>query len=221
MADLRNPRRLPPHPPPRTRVINMREMRQNEPLVPMSRTVNSLSVSSVVNTKAFRDAFEEMPLSRQVSNSLYGQAGRILRAANGTEFEYMAAVDARTGALVADNLGRRPGRKRTGFSPSEMGKIRKCCAGVITIHNHPGGFPPSYRDLFTASSYSFVKGSVVVGHDGSVWFIAVESEVVVDMLAERYNSLKETYADFAEIKAAEWLIEQNKLHRLFEFRRLR
>lgn len=49
--------------------MNMREMGQNEPLVPMSRTVNSLSVSSVVNTKAFLDAFEEMPLSRQVSNS--------------------------------------------------------------------------------------------------------------------------------------------------------
>lgn len=194
--------------------MNMREMGQNEPLVPMSRTVNSLSVSSMVNTKAFRDAFEEMPLSRQVSNSLYRQAGRILRAANGTEFEYMVAVDARTGALVADNLGRRPEVGRTGFRGDEIASVMRRESGVVSIHNHPNSLPPSYRDLIALASFDILKSSVVVGHDGSVWFVSITNGMVAEILEARYNSLKDELAEYAEVKAVEWLLDRELLGKL-------
>lgn len=196
-------------------------MQCKESLVPACGGACRFSVSPIVNTKAYHDAFEEMPVSRSAAQAAYEQAGRILRATNGTEFEHMAAVNARTGKLVADNLGRAPMRARTGFNKEELAKVEACGNGVLIIHNHPASKPPSYRDVITAASYSSIAASVVVGHDGSLWYVSVADENIATSLVDYYNDLKDNKGDLAEALALHAMLKDNERHRLFEWRRLR
>lgn len=199
----------------------MGRMRHEEPLVKMKADRNALSVSPVVNTKEYHDAFEEMPVPKPVAEGAYREAGRILTATDGTEFEHLAAIDARTGALAADNLDAVPTKARaTGFRASDIGKIRAHRDGVVTIHNHPGSKQPSFRDVVTAADNSEVRGSIVVGHDGSVWYVSVSDPSVADRLIACYNDLKGTYGDLAEAYALREFLSKDAGKRV-DWRRLR
>ena len=196
-------------------------MECGESLVPHVRYRNAVSVSPEVNTKAYHDAFERMPIARTAAQGVYRQAGRILIASNNTEFEYLVAVNARTGALVVDNLHRTASRAMTGFNAEEMACVQACRDGVVLVHNHPASKPPSYRDVHTAATYSCVRASVVVGHDGSVWWISVDDAVVAVRLESHYNDYKDDLGDFAEVKALNEVLDDRKLDRLLKVRRLR
>lgn len=196
-------------------------MHCKESLVPACGGACRFSVSPIVNTKAYHDAFEEMPVSRSVAQAAYEQAGRILRATNGTEFEHMVAINARTGVWVVDNLGRVPTRARTAFSRGEMARVEACREGVVLIHNHPASKPPSYQDVHTAASFSAVDASIVLGHDGSVWWVSVSNARIADALESNYNKLKDDLGDYAEVKALKIVLEENMASKRLDWRRLR
>lgn len=199
----------------------MDRMRHEEPLVKMKADRNALSVSPVVNTKEYHDAFEEMPVPKPVAEGAYREAGRILSATDGTEFEHLAAIDARTGKPVADNIGTAPrAARKTGFGGEEMAKVEACPHKVVLIHNHPKSIQPSYRDVMTAAESPDVAGSVVVGHDGSVWYFSVTDPAVAERLERAYNSLKDFLADAAESAAVRMLIESEN-GKAIDWRRLR
>ncbi len=199
----------------------MENMRHKEPLVKMAKDRNALSVSPAVNAKGFHDAFSAMPVPKPVAESAYREAGRILSACDGTEFEHLVAIDARTGVLVADNLDVAPTRARaTGFRNSDIAKIRQCSGGVVTIHNHPGSKQPSFRDVVTAAENAEVRASIVVGHDGSVWYVSVNDPSVADQLLAAYNESKAYLGEFAEQAALKTMLEDDKSN-LIDWRRLR
>lgn len=199
----------------------MKRMRHEEPLVKMKADRNDLSVSPVVNTKEYHDAFEEIPVPKPVAEGAYREAGRILSATDGTEFEHLAAIDARTGKPVADNIGAAPmAARKTGFSNDEMAKVEACPHKVVLIHNHPKSIQPSYRDVMTAAESPHVAGSVVVGHDGSVWYFSVTDPAVAERMEGAYNSLKDFLADAAESAAVRMLIESEN-GKAIDWRRLR
>lgn len=62
---------------------------------------------------------------------------------------------------------------------------------------------------------------MVVGHDGSVWFVSITNGMVAEILEARYNSLKDELAEYAEVKAVEWLLRQRIARQVVEYRRLR
>lgn len=200
---------------------NVYRMEQNESLVKISKKRNSLSVSPAVNTKAFRDAFEALPVPKRVAQSAYEQAGRILRDVDGTGHERLAAIDARTGKVLADSFSRMPLEGKSWLTDDEVAAIRSHRNGVVLIHNHPRSTEPSYADLMAASRNGEVKMSVIVGHDSSVWYVSVDGTEVADRLESYYNSLKDIFGDYAEVKAVDALLAHNEKHRLFEWRRLR
>lgn len=199
----------------------MGAMKHEEPLVKMSKERNGLSVSPAVNTKEFHDAFDAMPLPKAVSESAYEQAGRILRKADGTQKEHLCAVDARTGELLTDNLGMAADNGRTGFTKEQGDTIRACPNGAVMIHNHPSSTRPSITDVITAASESSVKGSVVVGHDGSVWYVSVDNPFVAGLASDLYNQTKQESGDRGGIIALDKLLEENDRHKLFTWRRMR
>ncbi|BAK45422.1 hypothetical protein [Eggerthella sp. YY7918] len=196
-------------------------MECSESLVPLDKKTNALSVSSVVNTKAFHDAFEKMPIPKFVAESAYEQTGRILRATSGTNFEYMVAINARTGELVADNLYRSASEKKTSFNDREMWRVQKCPDRVTIVHNHPSSRPPSYRDVYTAAKEEKISASIIVGHDGSLWYISIGDANIAHQLESAYNARKDYYGNFAENKALDMLLKENETHNLFIWRRLR
>jgi len=182
---------------------------------------NALSVSPVVNTKGYHDAFTEMPIPKPVAEGAYREAGRILSATNGTEFEYLVAIDARTGELVADNFDTAPARTRTtGLRESDVEKIRQCPHGIMTIHNHPSSKQPSFRDVVTAAENNEIRGSIVVGHDGSVWYVSVSNPSVADQLFAAYNDGKDYLGDIAETVALRRVLDKDHDNAI-DWRRMR
>lgn len=199
----------------------MRAMRHDEPLVRLGKERNMFSVSAVVNTKSYHDAFMLAPMPRPVSRSAYVQAGRILQRADGTQFEYLVAVDARTGALVTDNLGCAPkGEGRTGFGAEGKEAVLSCENGVLLLHNHPASTQPSFTDVMTAATYERVRGGVVVGHDGSVWYYAAEG-LDVSLAEALWRSLRASHGDRADAEVLKELLRVGGKRRLIEMRRLR
>lgn len=192
-----------------------------ERLVTLSPHSNAFSVSPVVNTKEYHDAFERMPLAKPVREGAYQQAGRILQAADGTDYEYMAAIDARDGRLVVDNLAREPSRKQTTFSAEEASIASNHRSALVIIHNHPSSSPPSFTDFVMASWNNQVFGSIVIGHDGSVWLISINDNKVFDLIMELRFKYRDAYGDFSEIKAVDDLINYNERRDLFIFRKER
>lgn len=199
----------------------MGRMRHEEPLVKMKAGRNALSVSPVVNTKEYHDAFAQMPVPKPVAEGVYREAGRILSAADGTQHEYLAAVSARTGRPVADNLDMPAEEGRTGFSGAQKEAVATCPDRLVLIHNHPGSTRPSIRDVITAADEEAVAGSVVVGHDGSVWFVSVDDPTIAALAGGLYNRSKQDFGERGGILAMDQLLKLNDKHRLFTWRRLR
>lgn len=196
-------------------------MRHDEPLVKMKADRNALSVSPVVNTKEYHDAFEEMPVPKPVAEGAYREAGRIMSAADGTQHEYLAAVSARTGRLVADNLDMPAEDGHTGFGDAQQEAVGACSDRLVLIHNHPGSTRPSIRDVITAAEEEAVAGSVVVGHDGSVWFVSVDDPTIAAIAEGLYNQARQDFGERGGILAMDQLLKLNDKHRLFTWRRLR
>lgn len=185
-------------------------MRHEEPLVRLGESANALSVSPIVNAKGYHDAFRAMPLPVPVAEAAYRQAGRILSATDGTEFEHLVAIDARTGASVTDNLDVLPMvRRKTAFRESDVDKIRACENSIVLIHNHPMSFQPSFRDVMTAAEHAIVVASIVIGHDGSVWYVAVDDPAIAGELADAYNEYRDYLGDFAESAALRAVVRKD------------
>ena len=196
-------------------------MLQSEPFVKLAKDMNVFSVSPIVNTKEYHDAFEAMPIAKSVREGAYRQAGMLLQAVDGKNIEHQIAINARTGELVVDNLARSGQRGRTGFTVSESEKIIACNDDIVTLHNHPGSKSPSYRDTITASRYQKAKASVVLGHDGSVWYIECGDASIADELERLYDELKNYLGDTAESAALRRLLDEPGIGKRIDFRRLR
>lgn len=194
---------------------SMSSMKHNEPLVKIPKNGNALTVSPKVNTKAYHDAFEALPLPKGVTQSAYEQAGRILQKTSGTQYEHLVAINARTGALLTDNLDMPAKNRRTGFTKKQYDRVASCSEGAILVHNHPQSRPPSFQDVMTAASEPKVKGSIVVGHDGSMWYFSANGVKIADELSRLYNSYKDVIGDRAESRAVKDLIDRG----IIEWRR--
>ena len=187
----------------------MGRMRQEEPLVSLGgREQNGYSVSPSVNTRGYHAAFEKMPVPKPVAEGAYREAGRILERATGENEEFMAAIDAKTGARIVDNLGRAGTARHTYLNDEEMAAIESHRGNVVVIHNHPHSGAPSYGDVVTAARNDRIEGSVVVGHDGSVWFISASNPSIADKLERVYNAAKDALGDNAQLYALDSLIKR-------------
>lgn len=186
-------------------------MNHDEPLVIINRrNQNGFTVSNAVNQRDYHVAFENMPLPSSVSNEAYKNSGRILQKADGQNKEYLVAIDARTGSLVADNLKRGGTEGRTTFVGDELDLVEAHEGEVIVIHNHPHSLAPSYRDVITASRNEAIAGAIVVGHDGSVWYYSAPSTRIAEELESAYNVLKDELGDTAEAIALNNLIKKSR-----------
>lgn len=187
----------------------MGSMRHEEPLVSLiGREQNGYSVSPSVNTRSYHAAFEKMPVPKPVAEGAYREAGRILDRATGHDEEFLAAIDAKTGEPIVNNLGRDGTPRHTYFNDEEAAALDRHEGQVIVIHNHPHSGPPSYGDVVTASRNDSIAGSIVIGHDGSVWFVSADGAAIAEKLERAYNATKEELGDNAQLFALDMMIKR-------------
>ena len=146
-----------------------------------------------VNTKEYHDKFGQLPVSKPVQEQLYIQTGRMLQELDGTPYERLVALDARTGDLVADTYSHELVKLAANFDKDELKIVRKHKNGTILLHNHPGDSYPSFADVYSAMTTEGVSGSLVSGHGGTVYYI---EPLQLQGFEERYNILLEEAKQF-------------------------
>ena len=188
---------------------------------------NAYSVErTYINSKLYHDKFEKFPVNKEVQQSLYREAGRLLNFVDGQEQERMLVISARTGEFVVDNFDRDGDMYKTGFNVEEYQKILGCPDNIIVMHNHSLNGRPSAQDLISYLKEEKVKLSLILCHDGSIYGI-FDVQPEVEGIYEMYlNEVKVKTASVEEAKrlaTTKLYILNDKLgtkHKLFDVRRL-
>lgn len=113
----------------------------------------------------------------------------MLQHRNGTPYEDYYLLDAETGRVVALS---NKARKRKGVVYNEQ--VRKAFKdspekSLVSIHNHPSGYPPSLSDLASLqqrSKNNTVRYGLTVGHDGSVYWYSRPNKRIPRSAYEQY-----------------------------------
>lgn len=150
----------------------------------------------LVNSKEYHDKFDGLTEHRAVNESIYQESMRMLEHRDGTPFEDMVVLDARTGKFIVGNMDAKV-IGRTGLTKSQIAKVTGYGQDVIVVHNHPNSSRISYKDILTMYQNKNVSAVVAVGHDGSVQIISnLNREIPIDKLWEKvYNDTVSAFGD--------------------------
>lgn len=126
-----------------------------------------------VRSDEFLNKLEKHPKTSHLSDSIARVSRQMLQHRNGTPYEDYYLLDAETGRVVALS---NKARKRKGVVYNEQ--VRNAFKespeqSLVSIHNHPSGYPPSLSDLASLqqrSKNNTVKYGLTIGHDGSVYW---------------------------------------------------
>ena len=164
----------------------------------------------LMNSKAYHDKFEGLSANKNVDESLYKQATKILSHRNGTEYEDIAILDARTGILLVENTSATV-KFKCGLTYAQYQKLRESGKEIEILHNHPNSTEPSTADIIGLFKREMARASTIIAHDGTVYRLEK-----LKQFAEIENLIQDTYEevrkDFAGLP--EGLIECRTVRRL-------
>lgn len=134
---------------------------------------------------------------------------KILENRDGTNYEDIAAIDSKTGKVIAYNSNSLHEGK-SGFTKEQYELIRNHGSKITLIHNHPNSSRLSYKDISTLFKYDFLDGEISIGHDGSIYYAhSAKKEFDIDTYYDSvYNEFKEEYGSMlAKLYATDVLYE--------------
>ena len=146
-------------------------------LISEKSTRNEFSVNrKLVNTAEFHKRFNDLPIRKAARESLYKQSIKMLEHRDGTAYEDIVAIDARTGKVIAKN-DTYEHRFQSGFTNADAQLLNTYPGRIILLHNHPGSTRPSSADLISLHKHNAVA-TAVVGHDGSIRLVKDDYRLV-------------------------------------------
>lgn len=161
-----------------------------------------------IRSDEFLDKLKRNPMTSHLSDSIARVSRQMLQHRNGTPYEDYYLLDAETGRVVALS---NKARKRKGVVYNEQ--VRKAFKespeqSLVSIHNHPSGYPPSLSDLASLqqrSKNNTVKYGLTIGHDGSVYWYSKPNKRIHKKADQEYENLIEKMIKlgYTEVKAQE------------------
>lgn len=161
-----------------------------------------------IRSDEFLDKLKSHPKTSHLSESIARVSRQMLQHRNGTPYEDYYLLNAETGRVVALS---NKARKRKGVVYNEQ--VRNAFKdnpeqSLVSIHNHPSGYPPSLSDLASLqqrSKNNTVKYGLTIGHDGSVYWYAKPNKRIHKKAEKKYENLIEKMIKlgYTEVKAQE------------------
>lgn len=161
-----------------------------------------------VRSDEFVDKLKNHSKTSHISEPIARVSRQMLQHRNGTPYEDYYLLDAETGRVVALS---NKSRKRKGVVYNEQ--VRKAFKespeqSLVSIHNHPSGYPPSLSDLASLqqrSKNNTVKYGLTIGHDGSVYWYSKPNKRIHKKANQEYENLIEKMIKlgYTEVKAQE------------------
>lgn len=142
-----------------------------------------------IRSDEFLDKLKRHPMTSPLSDSIARVSRQMLQHRNGTPYEDYYLLDAETGRVVSLS---NKARKRKGVVYNEQ--VRNAFKdspeqSLISIHNHPSGYPPSLSDLASLqqrSKNNTVKYGLTIGHNGSVYWYSRPNKRIPRSAYEQY-----------------------------------
>jgi SPP1 gp7 family putative phage head morphogenesis protein len=173
-----------------------------------------------VRSDEFVDKLKNHSKTSHISEPIARVSRQMLQHRNGTPFEDYYLLNADTGRGVALS---NKARKRKGVVYNEQ--VRKAFKdspeqSLISIHNHPSGYPPSLSDLASLqqrSKNNTVKYGLIIGHNGSVYWYTRPNKRIPKIALSKYSHQIEKFKKmgYNEVVAQEKTLEM--FSNLFEF----
>lgn len=173
-----------------------------------------------VRSDEFVDKLKNHPKTSNLSESIARVSRQILQHRNGTPFEDYYLLNADTGRVIALS---NKARKTKGVVYNDQ--VRRAFKeqseqSLISIHNHPSGYPPSLSDfasLQQRNKNNTVKYGLTIGHDGSVYWYSRPNKRIPRSAQEQYINRIDKFKKmgYNEVIAQEKTLEM--FSNLFEF----
>ena len=125
---------------------------------------------NVLDAPGYIEKFSAITEIPEVNDSIYKASKEILEHRNGTDYEDLYLIDAKTGEVI-HKLTTSDIPNGLIYDEKTHESINKAIEEgreVIAIHNHPGGLPPTLDDGASAYDHKYLKG-VTVGHNLEVY----------------------------------------------------
>lgn len=161
-----------------------------------------------VRSDEFVDKLKNHPKTSHISEPIARVSRQMLQHRNGTPFEDYYLLNEDTGRVVALS---NKARKRKGVVYNDQ--VRNAFKenpeqSLVSIHNHPSGYPPSLSDLASLqqrSKNNTVKYGLTIGHDGSVYWYSKPNKRIHKKANQEYENLIEKMIKlgYTEVKAQE------------------
>ena len=161
-----------------------------------------------VRSDEFVDKLKNHSKTSHISEPIARVSRQMLQHRNGTQYEDYYLLDAETGRVVALS---NKARKIKGVVYNDQ--VRKAFKesseqSLVSIHNHPSGYPPSLSDfasLQQRSKNNTVKYGLTIGHDGSVYWYSKPNKRIHKKANQEYENLIEKMIKlgYTEVKAQE------------------
>jgi hypothetical protein len=165
-------------------------------LISKKKTSNAFSVNrKLINSKKFRDKFELLPITQEAKNRVYQEVGRLLEFVDGSENEYLVALDYYDGHRIIDNFKREGQPRSTGFTSEEYEHVLQNDAEIIVVHNHSYNGRPSAKDLITFHDNDRIRLSIVACHNGELYVIFNVSDDMISVYNDLLKGEKEIVND--------------------------
>ncbi|WP_026496486.1 hypothetical protein [Butyrivibrio sp. WCD3002] len=168
-------------------------------------------VKAYINGSEFRRKFDLITASKDVNRLLYQVAKKMLFHRTGTEYEDMYWIDPIQCRIVAKEINEQ--EEQTISYSDAIKTIIIANPGLITIHSHPEGTPPSIDDLNSNYVNKYSLG-IVVGHGGQIYIYSSNEYInpiyfeisVAEYIQQGYNESE------ARVKAIESCMQTNDIY---------
>lgn len=157
-----------------------------------------------INSGDYRRKFDSITGSSSLNRLLFQLAKKMLLHRAGTIFEDMYWIDVSTEDIVASETSN-SNEEHIDYSPATK-RVIKGNNQLITIHSHPGSFPPSISDFNSNFLHGYQLG-IVACHDGTVYVYSSEQHIREDY----YNQV---VADYLKMGYTETEGQKAALHEL-------
>lgn len=210
------------------RALRSLPLEQRERLIPREQEARGTAYDvsrRAVNGRAYRGKFDAAGLPKRAAASCYVEARRILRDRDGTDGERMSVVSWRTGERVCDTFGLGTQAERVGLTLGQYRRAASTDGGVVVLHNHPASTRPSWADLKSVAAHDFVRASLVLCHDGTIYAISGTSPQLIRAYHGILSECRAKYAgslpeESIEMRALDELYRRNEVERWLRIRRL-
>ena len=149
--------------------------------------------TNVINNKAYRDKYNELGYSKNITKLIYSECIACLNAANGYNRERGIMIDLATKKVGKENIGKIGSNNvRVYYPNNDKTPINR----YAVIHNHPKNITFSVTDIENYLRSRSVHSAVLVDSMGHVYQIKninrnIDVDKVVNDMKSLYNDIKQ------------------------------